>query len=252
MTAEILYCGDTSLTSAASYLAGVMTHAGWEFDYLPSDVPLSRDRLGRGRRLLILSDYPAARVSAELQAEIVQQVQGGMGLLMIGGWESFHGLGGDWDATAVAPLFGLKIAAADDRQNSFSPALLHPSAATPHPILDGLPWDAAPPFVGGWNRVELDTATELLSIQQFEHWRRTDTGHLAADAACSQPGLTVHTVGSGRCAAFLSDVAPHWVGGFVDWGDQRVTAQAPGAEPIEVGDWYAQFWRQLLKWTGQQ
>jgi hypothetical protein len=46
-----------------------------------------------------------------------------------------------------------------------------------------------------------------------------------------------------------TDVAPHWVGGFVDWGDQRV-AQAVANDGIEVGNWYARFFRNLLVWTG--
>jgi hypothetical protein len=53
----------------------------------------------------------------------------------------------------------------------------------------------------------------------------------------------------GRTAALLTDVAPHWVGPFVDWGRPRVAAQAPEANAIEVGGDYAQFFRQLLEWT---
>ena len=45
------------------------------------------------------------------------------------------------------------------------------------------------------------------------------------------------------------DVAPHWVGGFVDWGLPRVTAEAKGGNAIEVGHDYAKFWKQLLQWT---
>jgi uncharacterized membrane protein len=58
-------------------------------------------------------------------------------------------------------------------------------------------------------------------------------------------------LGKGRTAAFLSDVAPHWVGGFVDWGPRRVKSKAPGAAEIEVGSYYAQFWKQLLAWVGR-
>ena len=56
----------------------------------------------------------------------------------------------------------------------------------------------------------------------------------------------------GRTAALATDLAPHWVGGLVDWGDgERVVAQAPGSWPIEVGNFYAQFIANLLTWTGQ-
>ena len=54
---------------------------------------------------------------------------------------------------------------------------------------------------------------------------------------------------SGRVAALATDVAPHWVGGLIDWGTGRVAAQAPAADTIEVGDLYAKFFRQLMAWT---
>lgn len=252
MTNSILYCGDTELTSAASYLAGLMTHAGWEFEYVPSHQPLTREIVATPRKLFIFSDYPAAQAATELQAAVVAQVAGGAGLLMIGGWESFHGLGGDWDGTPVGNALGVTIAAVDDRQNSFSPAMLVAEGeAVAHPILQGLPWTERPAFVGGWNHIRAGQAQTLLTIRQFGDCRLTGEGALIGQQTLVSPGLTVHQQGTGRTATFLSDVAPHWVGGFVDWGDARVTAQAPGAPAIEVGNWYAQFWSQLLAWTGR-
>ena len=56
--------------------------------------------------------------------------------------------------------------------------------------------------------------------------------------------------GRGRTAALATDVAPHWVGGLVDWGDQRVV-QDVGGGSIDVGNWYARFFRNLLVWTGR-
>ena len=56
--------------------------------------------------------------------------------------------------------------------------------------------------------------------------------------------------GRGRTAALATDVAPHWVGGLVDWGSRRVTAQAPRGEMIEVGQHYATFLTRLVEWTG--
>ena len=46
--------------------------------------------------------------------------------------------------------------------------------------------------------------------------------------------------------ALATDVAPHWVGGFVDWGKERVVADV-GDDFIDVGNWYARFFRQLLQ-----
>ena len=251
MPPAILYCGDTDLSSAAGYLAGLMTHFGWEFEYRPSDVILTSGDVLSGRKLYIFSDYPAANVSKDLQIQIADQVAGGAGLLMIGGWESFHGCGGDWDGTPVGEILGVSISSNDDRCNSYSPAMLVPEGAADHPTITNLPWLPSPAFVGGWNAVELTSAVSLLSIRQFQDCRLADDGSLLGTSPRSFPGLTVNSHGEGRATAFLSDVAPHWVGGFVDWGDARVTAQARGAGTIEVGSWYARFWKQLLAWTGR-
>jgi hypothetical protein len=49
--------------------------------------------------------------------------------------------------------------------------------------------------------------------------------------------------------AMATDAAPHWVGGLVDWGESRVEAQADGAEAIEVGNWYAELFSNIIKWN---
>ena len=51
-----------------------------------------------------------------------------------------------------------------------------------------------------------------------------------------------------RTAAFASDVAPHWVGPLVDWGTERLKAKAKDAGEIEVGNHYAEFFANLIKW----
>jgi len=258
-TKSILYCGDTDLTGAASYLAGLMTLWGWKYDYVPSHVPLSREHVEKPRSLFIFSDYPATQVAEKLQREIIEQVRSGVGLLMIGGWESFHGVGGDWDITEIARILPVEISRFDDRVNSYRASLLTLGPLGNvryqrhglHAILEGQPWFLDPPFVGGWNAVTQRGGEQLLEIHQFgPAWFGHDDA-LNADRGTAFPALVVGEFGEGRMAAFMSDVAPHWVGGFVDWGNARVTAQAPGAPAIEIGNWYAQFWRQLLSWTGR-
>jgi uncharacterized membrane protein len=245
MTASILYCGDTDLTSAAAYLAGVMTHFGLAYEYVPSHVPLTRDLLGT-RALFILSDYPAAMIDAALQSEIVAQVERGAGLLMIGGWESFHGFGGNWDGTPIGDVLPVEIAPRDDRCNFSQSAYLLAQDAG-HPILEGLLWEQ-PPAIGGMNELSPKPQSRvLLAAQPLRIVREADDWRFAV--AGSRPLLVTGQHGRGRTAAMMTDVAPHWVGGFVDWGDGRVTAQAAGAGAIEVGHWYAQFWRQLIEWT---
>ena len=63
------------------------------------------------------------------------------------------------------------------------------------------------------------------------------------------PLLVTGVYGQGRVCAMATDAAPHWVGGLVDWGKSRVEAQADGAEAIEVGNWYAELFANIVKWT---
>ncbi|MDZ4687444.1 MAG: glutamine amidotransferase [Planctomycetaceae bacterium] len=249
MTLPILYCGDTDLTGAAGYLAGLLTHFALGYEYVPSHVPLSREQVEQPRSLFVFSDYPALQVADELQRPIVEQVRAGAGLLMIGGWESFHGLGGDWDITEIARILPVQMSRSDDRVNFDQPALLCPYEWREEPW--GLPWFRRPPTIGGMNRVTVrPEGTEVLVVRPFSaRWNEEVEILEWHPQPETLPALVTGQFGLGRTAAFLPDVAPHWVGGFVDWGDARVTAQAPGAGAIEVGNWYAEFWRQLVGWT---
>ncbi len=247
MTGSILYCGDTNLDTAAAYLGGLLHVWGVPFDYIPSDVPLQRSDLDPPRRLVILSDYPAERISLELHQCIQGMVRHGTGLLMIGGWESFHGLGGDWDSTPLGEILPVSISQADDRLNSDQPIVLR--AGEEHPITRGLPWENHPPYIGGLNRFgPRSDAKTILTGDRLGLVRQPD-GQWQATILETIPVLVVGEYEQGRTAALATDVAPHWVGGLVDWGEERVTGQAPGAEAIEVGNFYAQFFQQLIEWT---
>jgi uncharacterized membrane protein len=244
----ILYLGDTSLQTAAAYLAGLIHARGWLFDYVPSDCSATSDLLDSPRSLYILSDYPQARFEPELQQRMLEYVRRGAGLVMIGGWESYHGMGGDWDTSPVAEALPVQISSQDDRVHFDQPALLR--CCDQHPILVGLPWQTRPPGIGGLNRFQprLD-ATVLLEAQHFSV--RAGSEGFLFEPSGRDTVLAVGQYGQGRTAALATDVAPHWVGGLVDWGTSRVAARAPGAEAIEVGDSYARFFQQLLAWAGR-
>ncbi len=246
MTVSVLYLGDTNLQGAAAYLAGLIHHAGWSFDYVPSHVPAEAALFDSPRSLLVLSDYPAACLSPPLQQRLVQAVEAGTGLLMLGGWESYHGCGGDWDQTAVAAALPVEIGSVDDRVNCDQPALVR--CVLDHPVVRGLPWDTRPPCIGGFNRIRPKAQAQvILETQRFRAVR--DGEDVRFELAGCDPLLVVGGFGRGRVAALATDVAPHWVGGLIDWGAGRVTSQAPGAETIEVGDLYARFFCQLMAWT---
>lgn len=246
---HILYCGDTSLDSAAAYLAGLMTHWGWSFDYIPSDRPLVDEHLAGKHQLFIFSDFPATQASVEVQEKVLQQVRDGAGLLMIGGWESFHGLGGDWGATPISNALPVEISTEDDRRNCDQTVLLR--AADPdHASVAGLPWSTRPPAIGGFNQFQPKPGS--LTVLEAVLLRASvdeASGEFRFSPEETQPLLVTGSEGDGRTTALATDVAPHWVGPMVDWGTSRVTAQADGAEAVEVGDLYAAFLRSLLEWT---
>ena len=251
MSNPILYAGDSHLGSAAAYLAGVLTHAGLPFDYVTSDASLRPTLETAEPRLYILSDYPARNLTDADFGRIIDDIDAGSGLLMIGGWESFHGAGGGYHTSPLAEVLPVHMQASDDRVNAPQPCLVEKRAD--HPILDGLPF-AHPPGIGGYNRVQPKVDAEvLLSARHVPVEMRRRDGEVAPEYVFTRgeqaPLLVVGHHGLGRTAAFTSDVAPHWVGGFVDWGPERVRARAPGADEIEVGSHYAEFFARLVRWT---
>jgi hypothetical protein len=242
MTFPILYCGDTSLDGAAAYLAGLMSAWDWAFEYVPSDRPLGVEHVA-GRKLVILSDYPAANMGNDVQQRLIEQVAAGCGLLMIGGWESFHGVGGDWDQTAIASVLPVEMQSSDDRLNCDHPVIVrHVGGDSPVSVL---PWSERPTVIGGFNRFEPRSGASVILEADRMSMSHAD-GRWHCELIETHPLLVLGRHGAGRTAAMATDVAPHWVGGFVDWGDARVTGQAAGGEAVEVGDLYADFWRRLL------
>ncbi len=247
MNKNILYAGDTSLVTAASYLAGVLTYQGLGFDYLASDQPVRSVLSGSKYGLYIISDYPVNNWREEDFAVVIEAVRAGAGLLMIGGWESYHGLAGEYHDSALAEVLPVDMLDEDDRVNSSQPWIIEKRSS--HPIIEGLPFVENPTYVGGFNRLEKKTGgVEVLSVRRLA-LSASPERHFSFEVGGSKPLLVVGSCGAGRTAAFASDVAPHWVGGFVDWGNRRIVAQAEGSETVEVGSDYARFFVRLVEWT---
>jgi hypothetical protein len=243
---RILYAGDSSLAGAASYLGGVMAHAGLRFDYVPSGRAMPRGLARRGYGLFILSDYPAANLRAADAKAILEAVRAGAGLLMIGGWASFHGLGAGWDRSPLAEALPVRMLRRDDRVNSSEPVIVQRVAD--HPIVASLPFHR-PPSVGGYNRVKAKGGATTILLGRHLSVAVGRSGGLVAKAGKASPLLVVGAFGRGRTAAFASDAAPHWVGPLVDWGARRIRACAPGGHTVEVGHLYAAFFARLIRWT---
>jgi hypothetical protein len=267
MNGKICYLGDDHLQGAAGYLAGILTHFGIAFDYVPSAESPPASFSDTHYAAYVISDYPAARLGNERMEFLANRVEEGTGLVMIGGWESFYGKAGEYHQSPLAAILPIAMQSCDDRRNSAQPCLVE--KLLDHEILGGLPWDE-PPTIGGYNLISAKPDAETLLAAVRFSVVRTETVKSFRLAGKDTPSfsivpggeshkfspvgtaplLVVGQHGAGHTAALATDVAPHWVGGFVDWGDARIV-QEIGGGTIEVGNWYAQFFRNLIAWVGK-
>jgi uncharacterized membrane protein len=273
-----LYLGDDNMTQAASYLCGVMTYAQIPFDRVDSTETPSARFTETPYDAYIISDYPQAQFLPQQLEHIRNAVAQGAGLLMIGGWESFHGQYGEYHCSPLAEVLPVNMLQEDDRHNfaQWAFVLKHHN----HPILEGLPWEK-PPFIGGLNQLTVKPDANLLlqavtiDVRVVNEEKAVDCGNdsifnyinkpveerlsvsLSGDDAMfltlteTFPLLVTGQYGKGKTAALATDVAPHWVGGWVDWGKKRITQKLNNGNSIEVGENYVQFFTQLLRWIGK-
>ncbi len=263
----VCYLGDDDVSRAAAYLCGIMTRCNIDFDRIDSPEKPSGNFQKQAYSLYVVSDYESAKFNPGDMEHICARVrEDGAGLLMLGGWESYYGRAypekkSSYDKSPLADILPVVMESEDDRRNYSSPVLLRPT--TNHEIIEGLPWETAP-GVGGFNQFEAKEGAKVLleGYRTQISWRdlsATPNKPLNNDDVQltlleKRPFLVVDEAGKGRVAAFASDVAPHWIGGMVDWGTERVHVDMPrfgGDVFVEVGAWYAKFFAQILKWTGR-
>jgi uncharacterized membrane protein len=142
-------------------------------------------------------------------------VANGGGLMMIGGFMSFSGFGGNacYHNTVFADVLPVRMLGHDDRVEC--PEGIHPAIKAPHPVLDGMSSD--------W--------PHFLGYQRLIAKPDTETVLTAGD----DPFLVLGYHGKGRTIAFASDCSPHWGSPeFVGWSD------------------YSRFWSQLVTWLSRQ
>lgn len=247
MLTRICYLGDDTLQGAAAYLAGIMGHFDLPYDHVASGESPDGEFGARQYALYVVSDYPSARFGEGHMEHMADCVKRGSGLLMLGGWESYFGRLGEYHRSPLVEVLPVAMLESDDRRNAAQPCLIE--KAVDHEILRGLPWDR-PPGIGGFNAFipKPSSQTLLCSVQFSVQAKESEFEFVRGPSA---PLLVVGVWGKGRTAALATDVAPHWVGGLVDWGDRRITQPVPGGF-VEIGNWYAEFFRNLLVWTGEQ
>lgn len=239
---RVLYLGDLEGTSAR-YLVGAMRWLGFSHIHHDARQPPPAPLL-KGKRewdVIVLSDYSRERLGPRGDEQIAAMVrEGGTGLIMLGGWSSFTGLDGGYRGSAVAAALPVLLAQGDDRRNMPNGLVLWPSA--PHPIVDGLSFRRPPVVVGCNSVVPRSSATVIMSGWELRFRGRGRVP--SVELGMARPMLAVGQAGNGRTAAFMTDLAPHWCGGMVDWGRGRLQAG-----DAEVGDVYVDFIRRLLTWA---
>ena len=125
-------------------------------------------------------------------------LQGGS-LLMIGGYMTFNGIGGQgkWWCTPVQDVLPVELLPYDDRMEhceGVAAEIVNPE----HPVLQGIngPW----PCVLGYNKSVLKSDAELVAT------------------ICGDPFIAVGSYGEGKTAIFSSDCSPHWAPPeFCEW-----------------------------------
>ena len=236
---ELLFLGEGP---RHGYVEGALS-TGFRLTKVPSGQPLSgsdvEQQLGQ-YALIVVSDYPARNLTAAQQEAIARAVeQDGRGLLMIGGWASFGGPHGSYYGTRIAELLPVEIATEDDRVNTPLGTVVVAQRES-HPAIASIQGQE-PCVVVGYNGV-LGRAGATVLVEG--HGLRVDAALQPRLEKSSTPVLSAWQRGAGRVGALAPDVMPHWAGGILDWGEQRVKLPTGN----EVGHLYPAFLVDLGRW----
>jgi uncharacterized membrane protein len=210
-------------------LQAALEAAGWDVLHVPNhlatlEFPSSLQGLA-GIDVVVLSDIPADTLllhpdtfdrgqrTPNRLTLLAEWVDGGGGLLMVGGYMSFSGFEGKgrYQNTPLADVLPVRMLGHDDRIET--PEGVVPSQLADHPVLGGITGEW--PHFLGYNRLQAKEGADVLL-------------EVGAD-----PFLALGRHGRGRTGAFASDCSPHWGSpAFLEW-------------PA-----YGRFWDQLLRWIG--
>lgn len=241
---KILFCGDDDLHLAAIYLASIIHEEAYDFDYIPSLLCFPQNLKLKKYNLIILSDYPRKQISDEKLTEIVSFIREGGSFLMIGGWESFTGLNIEYKNSPIEDILPVNILEKDDRRN-YDQGIIVTANNIVHPMISGLDWEH-PAIIGGYNEfIPKDNAQCVLEGQKIQISIEDNRLKTKIDTK-KIPLLVYGQEVKGKTAALAFDLAPHWVGGFIDWGKARKHVDFDEGF-IEVGDMYYKFVANLLK-----
>jgi uncharacterized membrane protein len=217
----------TEYQEGGDKLIEVLRAAGHEVTYQPAhvaavDFPASADELAP-YDVVLLSDVGANTLLLPPRTFVASQptpnrlevlrdwTLAGGGFGMIGGYLTFQGIEAkaNYRNTVLADVLPVDMEAGDDREET--PQGIHPVAADPHPITDGV--------TGDW--------PALLGYQRLV----PRAGATVAATVGADPLVVAGTAGEGRTLAYASDIGPHW---------------APEAFTAWAG--FATLWDQAVRW----
>jgi uncharacterized membrane protein len=226
---NILYCGDDE--RASKYLLGALDYLGHHTTHVPPEMTFPG--VYADTDTLILSDYPARNITQVQSEAIAGFVSMGGRLLMLGGWESFNGLGQNYYDHPVSKLLPVELQSNDDRMQQA--LVVRPTADTRQ--IYPLSWDS-PPIICGYNAASVKPHARVL-VEMAPV--RTNGEDIRLEQAI--PLVTAATHDKGISVACQTDLAPHWSGTLGDWGESRLTLSTGN----EVGSDYPEFLRLLLE-----
>ncbi|NNH59990.1 cytoplasmic protein [Rhizobium laguerreae] len=149
-------------------------------------------------------------------------VEKGGGLLMVGGYFSFQGIDGKarWRRTPVEDTLPVTCLPYDDRVE-IPEGTVAEVVKPKHPTMRGL--EGAWPVLLGVNEVEVRDRADVEIVARLP---QNQGGH---------PLLVVGTHGTGRTAAWTSDIGPHWLSpAFCKW------------------EGYGRLWKNILGWLTEK
>ena len=168
------------------------------------------------------------------------------GLMMVGGWASFSGPFGGWSGSVIEKLLPVSCLKKDDRTNFSSGAWVTQNQK--HSMLNKISFDP-PPVICGLNRViPKNNSRTILSARKII--QKKDAKQLLLDSQ-EVPLLVVDSDPQKKTAAFMTDFAPHWCGGLLDWGGNSKKLPVTSKTSIEVGKTYIQFVSSLMLWLSK-
>lgn len=219
----------TEYAEGVRWLRDALEAAGWTVTFQPShvaarDFPATAEALaaydcimlsdiGANTLLLHPETFSRSRVLPNRLHAIRDYVNGGGGLVMIGGYMTFQGVEAkaQYAGTAVEEVLPITISRNDDRIES--PQGVKPEVVDAKHEITAAAGDDWPELLG-YNQVTAKHGAAVLA------------------KVGSDPLLVAGSFGKGRSVAFTSDCGPHWAPPpFVEW---------PG---------YAKLWTGVAEWA---